>query len=118
MSYCDHLPSVVRLSTPLKDFSSETPGTVFFKLHVEPSVKGELKISTNGHAFFQDGRHAHIWLKHLKIFSRTKKASRLSLSIQHHGLKVYQVCSNDDHGLIYLRQGQIGIPMHLYGEKC
>ena len=51
MSYCDHLPYViVRLSTPLNDFSSETPGPVFFKLHVKPSVKGGLKIYTNGHS--------------------------------------------------------------------
>ena len=41
--------SVVRPSTPLNDFSSVTPGPIFFKLHVEPSVKGVLKICTNGH---------------------------------------------------------------------
>ena len=35
--------------------------------------------------------------KHLKIFfSRTKKASRLNLVTEHWGLKVIQVCSNDD----------------------
>ena len=35
--------------------------------------------------------------KHLKVFfSRTKKTSRLNLSIQHRGLKVYQIDSNDD----------------------
>ena len=39
MAYCDHLLSVVRPSTPLNDFSSETPGPVVFKLHVEPSVE-------------------------------------------------------------------------------
>ena len=51
MSYCDHLPSVVRpSSTHLNDFSSETPGPIFFKLHVEPSVKYGLKICTNGHS--------------------------------------------------------------------
>ena len=49
MSYCDHLPSVVRPSTYLNDFSSETSGPIFFKLHVEPSVKGGLKICSNGH---------------------------------------------------------------------
>ena len=49
MSYCDHSPSVVCLSTPLNDFSSENPGSIFFKLHVEPSVKGGLRICTNGH---------------------------------------------------------------------
>ena len=48
MSYCDHLPSVC-LSTPLNNFFSETPGPIFFKLNVEPSVNGGLKICTNGH---------------------------------------------------------------------
>ena len=37
-----------RWSIPLNDFSSETPEPIFFKLHVEPSDKGELKICTNG----------------------------------------------------------------------
>ena len=58
--------------------------------------------------------------KHIKIFfSRTKKASRLNLDINHQGLKVYQVYSNDDPRLIFtcLRQGQIGIPMPLYKEN-
>ena len=49
MSCCDHQPSVVHLSTPLNDFSFETPRPIFFKFHVEPSVKGGLKIYTNGH---------------------------------------------------------------------
>ena len=40
---------VVRPSSPLNDFSSETPGPIFFKLHVEPSVQGRLKICSNGH---------------------------------------------------------------------
>ena len=51
MSYCDL--AVRRLSarpsTPLNDFSSETPGPIFFKLNVEPSVKWGLKIYTNGY---------------------------------------------------------------------
>ena len=40
-------------------------------------------------------------VKHLKIFSRTKKASRLNLGIQHHGLSVYQICSNNDPRLTF-----------------
>ena len=39
--------------------------------------------------------------KHLKIFSRTKKASRLNLVTEHRGLKVFQVCSNDDPRLTF-----------------
>ena len=56
MNYCDHLPSVVvrplsvRLSTPLNDFFSVTPEPMFFKFHVELSVKRELKIFINGHS--------------------------------------------------------------------
>ena len=52
MSYCDHSPSVVvRLyDTHLNDFSSETPWSNFFKLHVEPCVKGGLKFCINGHS--------------------------------------------------------------------
>ena len=43
MSYCDHLPSGIPPSTPLSKVS-ETPGPIFFKLHVEPSSSGGLKI--------------------------------------------------------------------------
>ena len=38
----------VRPFTPLNDFS-ETPGPNFFKLYVEPCVKGGLNICKNGH---------------------------------------------------------------------
>ena len=45
-----HLPSICRCpSTPLNNFSSETPGPSFFKLHVEHSVKVGLKICSNDH---------------------------------------------------------------------
>ena len=40
---------MIRLSTPLKDFSSKTPGQVFFNFYVEPFLKGGLKIYTNNH---------------------------------------------------------------------
>ena len=40
--------SIRRPSTPLNDFSSETPGPIFFKHHVEHSVEGGLKICLNG----------------------------------------------------------------------
>ena len=36
-----------------------------------------------------------------KIFSRTKKASRLNLGIQQNRLKVYQICSNDEPRLTF-----------------
>ena len=40
-------PSSVRPSILLNDFSSETPRPIFFKLHVEPSIKEGLNICTN-----------------------------------------------------------------------
>ena len=33
----------------LNDFSSETPGAIFFNFHVKPSFNGGLKICLNGH---------------------------------------------------------------------
>ena len=60
MSYCDHPPSVRLPFTPLNDFFSEIPGPNFFKLHVEPCVKGGLKFCQNGQSVNQDGRHADI----------------------------------------------------------
>ena len=57
---------------------------------------------------------------HLKIsFSRTKKpktkkASRLDLSIQQLGLKVCQVCSNDDPRLTFFT---VMSNLRLYGEN-
>ena len=41
-------PSSVRPSTHLNDFS-ETPGPIFFKLHMKPPVKEGLKIYINTH---------------------------------------------------------------------
>ena len=83
--------AVRRPSTPLNDFSSETPGPIFFKLHVEPSVGEGLKIYTNCHGPLIKMATIPISGKTLKLFSRTEKALRLNLSIEHWGLKVYQV---------------------------
>ena len=48
----------------------------------------------------KDGRHAHIWLKSLKIFfSVIERQMTLKLGIQHCVLEYYQVCSNDAPGL-------------------
>ena len=53
MNYCDDSPLIICLSAvhlpSLNDFSSETLGPIFFILHVEPSVKGGLKIYSSGH---------------------------------------------------------------------
>ena len=50
MSYCDHLPTVVRPSLhTFEQLLLCTPEPIFFKLRVEPSVKVGLKIYTNDH---------------------------------------------------------------------
>ena len=45
------------------------------------------------------------------FFSRTKKTLRLNLGIQHWGLKVYQVYSDDEPKMTFLWHGQICIPI-------
>ena len=63
---------------------------------MEPSVKGEFKICTNGHGPFIKMAAVPVWRKNTKksFFSRTMKAVRLNLGIKHQEIKVYQVCSN------------------------
>ena len=78
MNYCDHSPFVVRPSTPLNDFSSETHGPVFFKHY---SVKGVENCTTSQGPKRKMAAMA-IYGKHLKLFSfRTKEALRLNLGI-------------------------------------
>ena len=109
MSYCDPLPSVVRSSTPLNDFS-KTPLPVFFKRHLRLSVKGGLKIYTNGHGPLKKMAACPYMVK------TTKKAFGLNLGIQHRELKVYQVCSNDDRLLLWNRLSKIH--QISYGAFC
>ena len=87
MSYCDHLQSIVHhllsivhLSTPLNNFSFEIPGPIFFT-HVEPAVKGGLKIYTNGHSPLIKMAAMPIYGKKKIFFFRTKKALRLNLGV-------------------------------------
>ena len=56
--------SVRRLSTPFNDFSSKTPGPIFFKLYVALSVKGGLKIYTDCHGPLSEIAAIPIWYKH------------------------------------------------------
>ena len=89
MSYRDHLPFVVRrhpslvrrqLSVhtfersslkPLSQFSSNYMWSLLLKC--EWTFVQMIAV--------QDGRHAHIWQKHLKIFSRTENTFTLNLGI-------------------------------------
>ena len=47
----------------------------------------------------QDGRQAHLWLKPLKIFSRTESPMIFKFGMQHGGLGLYKICINGDFGL-------------------
>ena len=74
--------SFVRPSIPLNDFSSVTPGPIFFKLHLEPCVKGGLKIYTDDYGPLIKMGVMLYMVKHFKIvFSRTQKALGLNLGI-------------------------------------
>ena len=67
--------SSVRPSTALNNFSSETPEPIFFKLHVEPSVKRGIENLFKWSWFVnQDGRYAHITLKILLQNQESSKA--------------------------------------------
>ena len=62
-----------------------------------PSVEGMFTLCSNGSASLNKMAAMPIYGKTLKVFfSSTMKALRLNLGIQHRGLKVYQVCSNDE----------------------
>ena len=105
MSYCGHLPSVVVTLTSvvrphlLKTSPLKTRGQ-FSSNHVEPSVRGGLKVCSNSQGPLIKMAAMSRYGKTLKIFFiRIKKALRLS--IYHRGLKVYQMCSNDNHGLTF-----------------
>ena len=78
MNYCDHSRSVVRPSTTLNNFF-ETPGPIFFKFLLEPIVNRGLKIVQMVSVRRTRWLPCPYMLKHLKIFSKTKKASRLNI---------------------------------------
>ena len=64
---------------------------------MEPPVEVMLTICSNGFAPLNKMATKPIYSKKKKtLFSRTKKALRLKLGIQHRGLKVYQIYLNDD----------------------
>ena len=89
------------------------PGVVFvvvvhhFQTSYPPKPHGQSKpnfmwslLGMGEPKFDQDGRHAHICLKHLKIFfSRTGSSMILKFGMQHWGLNIYKVCMNGDRGL-------------------
>ena len=80
-----------------------------------PSVKRVLPICSNGSAPLN--KMATMPGKTLKNLLQNQESFEADSLYQ--GLKVYQVCSNDDHKLTFdlFRQDQICVPMHLYGEN-
>ena len=85
----------------LKIFSSETTWPIKAKFCVESLGRGNESLYKWSRSHDQDGHHAHIWQKPLKIFSRTKSLLILKLGMQHWGLKLYKICINDDPGLTF-----------------
>ena len=66
---------------------------MFTKFHVKPSVRGDLKIYLNGRiSVFKMVAIPKDVENHLKIFIRTKKALKLSFSIEHCGRETYHLC--------------------------
>ena len=75
----------------------------YYQFVQTPFVEGLLSICSKGSTLFNKMTSMPIYgEKHLKVFfSRTMKASSLNLVTEHWGLKVIQVCSNDDPRLIF-----------------
>ena len=115
MIHCDHSPSVC-LSTPLNNFSSETPGPIFFKLHVEPSVKGGFKIFTNGYC--QMAAMPVYMVKILRnLFQNQESFEAESWCIGDSRSTKFVQSMTLGWPLTFLWQGQICIPMHLYAKN-
>ena len=95
MGYCDNLPSAVRPSSghTFERLLLWNPWAKFLQ-HFMWSLlsKRKLKIYRKGHRPLIKMTAMPIYGETLKIFfSRTKKALRLNLCIEHWGLKVYQI---------------------------
>ena len=84
---------------------------IFTRFHKGPSVNRVLPICSNGSAFEQDGSIAHIWKKHLKSSSEPRK---LWGDIESWTEALMMTVGWP---LAVLRQGQICVPVHLYGEN-
>ena len=67
----------------------------------------------------QDGWHAHIWLKSLKIISETERPINLKPGMHHSVLRLYQSCSNGDSllTLTYFMARLMLVTLLLYRKK-
>ena len=109
----------------LNVFFSETDWPIFTRFHIGLSVEGVLSICLNSSALSNKVSTMPLYGKKKQLqmnFSRTKKTSKLNLGIHHWGLtrrstKLIQMmilCWS----VTFLWQGQICIPILLYGGKC
>ena len=78
-------------SSPQKPFGLSKPNFIWSLLG-----KGNQSLYKWSRSHDQDGRQAHLWLKPLKIFSRTEI---FKFGMQHGGLRLYKICINGDLGL-------------------
>ena len=83
-----------KISQSLNVFFCKTAYPIFTRYHCQRHVINLFKPFC---IIKQDGCHVE---KHLKIFSRTKKASRLTLVTEHRDSRS-SVCSNDDPRLTF-----------------
>ena len=102
MSYCDHLRSVICqsipcLSTPLNGFSA-TPGPIFYFMW---SPSWGLKICTDGHGLLIKMAAMTIYGKNTYKSSPEPRQLWGLVLVFCIELKVYQVCSNNDHRLTF-----------------
>ena len=88
-------------ATQIQHFQTSFPEKPLCRL--KPNFKwslngiGERNVFKWSRSHDQDGRHAHMWLKHEKIFfSGTKRLMTMKVCMHHQVLKYYQIYSNDD----------------------
>ena len=135
MSYSDHFLSVIRPSVCLCIRASVNIfkrlllwshwanfAQISYGASLDWGIERLLKWSWS---IDQDGLHAHVWKKPLKIFfSRTKDALELNLCIKDGRSIKFAKMMVVRWRLTFLRQGQVCFPVHLYGshtfvwEKC
>ena len=78
-------------SSPQKPFGLSKPNFMWSLLW-----KRNQSLYKWSRSHYQDGRQAHLWLKPLKIFSRTESHMIFKFGMQHGGLRLYKICINDD----------------------
>ena len=111
----------VCMSTFSNIFSSETTRPIEAKFHMEPPWDGETKVFSNGQCHMTKMSPCPYMVKTLKkFFSRTKWPMTLKLGMQHWVIVYYQICSNDDLGLIltYFTARSNLVPYAFVWEKC